>query len=1492
MSVSVTNGSLDFVSTLDNSDFQAKSLQDLKLIELRLQLTGDISGVAKYDEAVKAALATETKLRADLAKILDDAKIQTQDFIRTVQQPSGKTVFSDSAAEAEAYTQSLKILGDTGNVALSGTDVLLQQFNADFAAGVITIEQYQEAINAMAEAQVFFNQQVIGASAPLEEELGIVENLKVALIELRAENITILDPEQLAISNARIQELEAEISRATNVGKLGFDEFGVKIAKTNVQIEESIGLIGKLEAELTELKASKINIIDPVTLAKTNAKIQETEANIVQLNNVGKTGFDELGNKVDEVVPKVGKFQAAINRVTDVQIVGARVVTQFTRQIISLGVGFLSLEIGAKAIQSLIEYISNLDAFTGRLDQAKQNLLAFQEINKDADQNAGKQLGTLKELYDAATNVNNAMSDRIAAAQALRKEDAATFANASALTIVNGQLKQSYDELTLSIIAQAKSAAASSKIQALEGEKLDAKFLIDQNNASKAEQLRQAQIDYQNNLKNPNQSFLAQALTKQAQNPNGGNIVAPGVSINSALDLYKAEISAINKATNELNLKPSQDLKVKSGVETFLEGYVLTISKKDTDLKNANKLLGNDLQNFDNLISKVNDKTDLDNIKKALQEKLDSLTPSDTQYSKVKSDLQKVDDLEKQYQVKASTNKVDPAISAGQALLAQQTSLLQNVDALKAKYASKEEDRNQQAVDNLKATFLKQFDAIVAFNQKRQDFIDKYNRTHKGGGGEAYANSIGLVQQDTGQLQTSETGALAGLSGTQSLEQTKDTISKQKILFQEYEDFKLKAGTDAANKLFANDLGGYTSYIDYLKSLQPSETDLTSADPYTKARANSLSDYLKVEIPKANNEELKLQQKHLQDLIIQDQSYQEKRLTLITQANEAISILDKAGDTSGSAQAKINLQKALTTLDVTGFENSEKYKKLFTDITQLSRSSAISMIDDAEKFAKAQVDSGAITVDAYNKIILALAKLKDSEQGLNADDIISIGNQLTTLGNNFQGINSGVSGYISQLGGMVTALGSVEKEASKLQDDISSGQSTTSDYIGLIGTAVSGVVSLISSITSAAAARKKAAADYYNSVITFQQQYNVALDQQVQLQYQTDGNIFFTNTAQELSDAAKAYSAASAQYQQSLVALQAGKAIVKQKDVIDGSAVAKDATKGAVAGAAIGAVLGAGVLSVPAAAVGAIVGGLVGGIVGLFSTKKANVLTPLLQQYPQLIEANGKFNESLAKTLVANNQVDDATKVLLNNTIAYYDEEKAALDQITQALTNLVGQLGNNISDALVNAFENGQDAAKAFGTTVSDVLSKIVQQDLFEAIFGPQLTALQQKLTADSLANDGNTSAEIIADIENFYKTAGPLVTQFTQSIQAAQAAGASQGLTLFPTGTGNNSASSLSGGIQASITENTANILAGALNGIQLNTLTANNILQGHSLTFGQLLSIAQDQLTAVLSIQINTKRTADNSDLMTLALDAIAQNTKSNIGDQLRAAGKLGF
>lgn len=1414
----VNIGGLDYTSTLDNSDFQAKSLQDIKLIETRLRLTGDTSGIDKYDKAITDALNSEATLRENLAKILADAQIQTQAFVKEITDVPSKTVFSDSAAEVKAYQDSLNGLESGAavvtelNAQLEALAVTQNELNDSLKAGTITQEAYDSA-----------NEDIIA------EQTRLFQNIQ-----------TVTDAYE---KNTIVQKQNADQAK-----------------QTTISLEEQIGIINELKISLEELNGMKASAGSVGEIAQINKQIDETTATLAQFGNAGKQGFDDLGNKITQVVPKANAFEKAIDKATSVTSIGAKFVTQFTRQIIGLGVGFLSLEIGAKAIQSLIEYIQNLDYFTGRLDVAKQTMLAFNEVQDNAAKSSAASLTNLRVLADATADVTLSMQDRVSAAEELKKEFPTEFANSTALQLVNGDLAKSYDDVKKSIIAQAVAAANLTKVTELEGQK---GALIAQ----------QFEIQAKANIDKANAKGVAASTTSL---PGGGGQFIPSITpaqqqkgIQEIADYQKQKLNPAIKALDD-----TIDAVISSA------GGAGVLAKT---ISGANKVITGSLAQFDTLIAKAasgGDKNDLEALKKGLQAKIDALAPDDPQIADIGKRLQAVDALLKKYDFKAPAKVKD---NSADSLLASQTSVLEKTAALKARYASKDATADQQALDQIKANFKAQNEAIDAQNKKLADDLKNKKITPQ------QAAAKGLVQIPR-LSQSDLDSALAGEAGAQSLTQTQAEIDKEKVLFQEYQDFKTKAGTDAANQLYGNELKGFTSYVAYLKSLQPSESDLTSADPYVKHRASALNDYLKTILPQAEAQELKQQQAHLQNLILQDQTYQQQRATLITVSEQDIQTLQAAGFTDQAKQQQQNLDDQLTALDVANFKKLDLYKEYFDGLLVLTQAQAQNDLTLLGRQADSDVVNGKITIEAYLQIVKQLQQasvaLKNSGTPQTLDEI---GSAFSSLSGGLTDVNSNLGSFVGAAGQAFTSIGKITALQNSLSDSTISSSDKLKDNISLYTQGAQAALSIVDNLIQAAKARKQAEEDYYNSVITFQQQYNVALDEQIRLQYQTaQGSIFYTDTAKELSGAVLAYDAAAKQYQESLAALQKGQAITGTKKVASGTNIATDAAAGAVLGSVIPGL---------GTAVGAAAGAVVGGLVGLFGGKKVvNVLAPLLQTYPQLIAANGEFNDSLAKTLVANNQVDDSTKVLLNNTIAYYDEEKTALDQITQTLTDLVGQLGSNISNALVSAFENGTDAAVAFKNTVSDILSQIIQQDLFVAVFGQQLDALQTKLKSDVFANDGNTQAEIIADITDFYKTAQGLVPDYVAGLAAAKSAGNQAGLDLFPTGGSAGSSATLSGGISASITEDTASILAGTLKGIQLNTYTTNNILQTYGITFSQMLMLAQDSVNQLELIQANTLRGANTLDAnlpaMLIELQGINKGTADNLGYQLRAAGKFGF
>lgn len=164
-----------------------------------------------------------------------------------------------------------------------------------------------------------------------------------------------------------------------------------------------------------------------------------------------------------------------------------------------------------------------------------------------------------------------------------------------------------------------------------------------------------------------------------------------------------------------------------------------------------------------------------------------------------------------------------------------------------------------------------------------------------------------------------------------------------------------------------------------------------------------------------------------------------------------------------------------------------------------------------------------------------------------------------------------------------------------------------------------------------------------------------------------------------------------------------------------------------------------------------------------------------------------------------------------------YDE--ISKDILQTDAKDFAGSLG----DSLVEAFKKGEDASKAFETTVNEVLQNAVVNQLKKKFLEQQLQGALDQLEAnmgywngDDFVFDGLTDAEIAA---------------FKNKVQAAannynQALGIYSD--LFKDISGDEDAdTSLTGAVKG-VTEETASIVAGQMNAIRINQLEATTILR----------------------------------------------------------------
>lgn len=133
---------------------------------------------------------------------------------------------------------------------------------------------------------------------------------------------------------------------------------------------------------------------------------------------------------------------------------------------------------------------------------------------------------------------------------------------------------------------------------------------------------------------------------------------------------------------------------------------------------------------------------------------------------------------------------------------------------------------------------------------------------------------------------------------------------------------------------------------------------------------------------------------------------------------------------------------------------------------------------------------------------------------------------------------------------------------------------------------------------------------------------------------------------------------------------------------------------------------------------------------GLFGWGKGkDIYSSILDVYPQLVDANEKFDNELAQTILSTREMSDESKNALQYMIDLAEQAEDAYEELNDYLTDIFGDLGDSMTDALVDAFSNGKDAAKAFADSVSDMLENLAKQMVYSVTLAPLMEKAQKNM-------------------------------------------------------------------------------------------------------------------------------------------------------------------
>jgi hypothetical protein len=321
------------------------------------------------------------------------------------------------------------------------------------------------------------------------DQVGIIQKLNAELSKYKTLITKATSEAEIAKYNAKLQETQKELARLNALGKV--------FEQRNVKVKEEIGLIGQLNAQVKQLKVSLQQATNEQQVAKLNAQLEQTSAELTRINSLGKSVAVNTTKSFDNFRVSAGAANGsaiAFNRVIQdapfgiigvgnniqqlaEQFSALRITTGSTGTALSAffkslftGSNLLVLGISAATAAFTAYQLGAFDSaeetkdLAKELDDFKNSLDGVTKAQLEGAQSAQGEIQSLKLLKLQAENANIPLEKRILAVKELRNQFPEYFKGLSDEQILLGNVGGAYDKLTKSIVANAKAKAFSQQI--------------------------------------------------------------------------------------------------------------------------------------------------------------------------------------------------------------------------------------------------------------------------------------------------------------------------------------------------------------------------------------------------------------------------------------------------------------------------------------------------------------------------------------------------------------------------------------------------------------------------------------------------------------------------------------------------------------------------------------------------------------------------------------------------------------------------------------------------------------------------------------------------------------------------------------------------------------------------------------------------------------------------------------------------------------------
>ena len=250
---------------------------------------------------------------------------------------------------------------------------------------------------------------------------------------------------------------------------------------------------------------------------------------------------------------------------------------------------------------------------------------------------------------------------------------------------------------------------------------------------------------------------------------------------------------------------------------------------------------------------------------------------------------------------------------------------------------------------------------------------------------------------------------------------------------------------------------------------------------------------------------------------------------------------------------------------------------------------------------------------------------------------------------------------------------------------------------------------------------------------------------------------------------------------------------------------------------------------------------------------------------PELFGDEGVTLEGLQKLKDSDiwEKLSKENRDLIDQMIKDWEVFNESTEAVTAYLTDIFGEMGNSINDAIVEAFMNGSDAALEFGDIAGQVIENLIKQVGYSAYIAPILT---QAMADVKDLNEQGLSAEeylnaLMGIVGDAMKVAGENVEAYNEFLENADQYAESVGINTF-----DSERSAQSKGI-AQASQDSVDELNGRMTAIQGHTYS---LVEGQR----QLINDSAQVLRHLAGIESNT------AELRQMRLDMAAM--RSDISD----------